>query len=635
MYKWSDFNINFELPMKEDWEEENNTLEKEEVTAKAIDSVTNETIGEGNVEKEIPINNIIACECPKCTKKRKNDINTLMVNLLQESWFCKHCGFAGNLIQGSKIVPTENLFEPWVFNPTLHNYVYENNLSKLVLDNFSNKRISPQTLEYFKINQSNVYFPQPENYSMSIVYPYFMDNKLVNIVYAGKYRTSELGGLDTCFNFDNIETDHTYIVATELEVFSFYETEIKNVISLFGGNSFESFPLDKIQSGLLGFLSNIESRLNSVKKITLALPNSDRGNAIKDELLRRLGKERCWVVQPPENNYYWNDILVEYGKNKFLSLLETAKPIPVRGLFDIDDVEDKLDELYHKGLRKGFSTGFDTVDQFYTVVPGQWSIVTGIPGHGKSNFLDAVMVNLAKESDWSFGIFSPENQPIQRHFSSIMEKYFEAPFDIGKPGRISEEQLQEGKQWLKKHFSVILPHEDDNWSIDGVLELAKVLVYRKGMRGLVIDPWNELDHSRPNNQTETEYVSAVLTKIRQFARNFDVHVWLVAHPAKLYKDKDGKYPVPTPYDISGSAHYRNKADNAITVWRNVGHEDQSVADIHIQKIRFKEVGKVGLCSLRFDSLRGSFVDDIDQNKRRASLESGEVVPTDKLRVNLF
>jgi twinkle protein len=468
------------------------------------------------------------------------------------------------------------------------------------------------------------------------VYPYYQENRLSNLVYFyGNNHASEIGGIETCFNFDKIDSEHTIIVMDELEVFTFHECEKINVISLFGGYSTNNQPIEKVKNKLLDFLTNIEDRLTQVKKITLALPNTEKGNLIKEELIRRLGKEKCWIVQPPEADYTWNDVLVDYGKQKFSWLLETAKPIPVRGLFDIDDVEDKLDELYHNGLRKGYSTGFLTVDQFYTVVPGQWTVMTGIPGHGKSNFLDAVMVNLAKNDDWRFGIFSPENQPIQRHFASIMEKYFEAPFDLGKPGRITEDQKEEGKKWLKKHFSIILPDEDANWSIDGVLELAKVLVYRRGMKGLVIDPWNELDHSRPGNQTETEYVSATLTKLRQFARNYDVHVWLVAHPAKLYKDKDGKYPVPTPYDISGSAHYRNKADNAVTVWRNVGHDDQSVADIHVQKIRFKEVGKVGLCSLRFDNGTGSFVDDIDQSKRRNALEEGVVIPTDKLRRSFF
>lgn len=573
------------------------------------------------------------CECPICHNKRKNKaVNTLTVDENKGSWFCKHCGYSGNVFQGVQPVPIENHFSPWTLNPFIQNYVYENNLSPIVINNFAKKKISHTTLEHFKVSQGKKYFPSTEDNILCLIYPYFQDGKLVNLVYShsGK-NTSEIGGVQTCFNYDQIDNNHIYIVLDEFETFTFFECDKKNVISLFSGNNTDNLSNEKLKNKLLEFLTNIEDKLKNINKITLALPNTPKGTLIKDELIRRLGKEKCWIVQPPEENYSWNDVYVDYGKQRFNFLLETAKPIPVRGIFDIDDVEDKLDHLYYNGLRKGYSTGFESVDEYYTVVPGQWTILTGIPGHGKSNFLDAIMVNLAKNDDWRFAIFSPENQPIQRHFAGIMEKFFEAPFDLGKPGRITEEQKEEGKKWLKKHFSIILPDEDANWSLEGVLELAKVLVYRKGIKGLVIDPWNEMDHSRPGNQTETEYVSATLTKIRQFARNNDVHVWVVAHPAKLYKDKDGKYPVPTPYDISGSAHYRNKADNAITVWRNVGYEDQNVADIHVQKIRFKEVGKVGLCSLRHDNVSGSFIDDIDQSKRRASLESGEVVSTERLR----
>lgn len=53
---------------------------------------------------------------------------------------------------------------------------------------------------------------------------------------------------------------------------------------------------------------------------------------------------------------------------------------------------------------------------------------------------------------------------------------------------------------------------------------------RFGIRGLVIDPYNELDHQRPTYMTETEYVSQMLTKIKRFAQYHEVHVWLVAHP---------------------------------------------------------------------------------------------------------
>ena len=143
-------------------------------------------------------------------------------------------------------------------------------------------------------------------------------------------------------------------------------------------------------------------------------------------------------------------------------------------------------------------------------------------------------------------------------------------------------------------------------TVDGILKLAKVLVFRKGIKGLVIDPWNELDHSRPANLSETEYISQSLSKVRRFARNYGIHIWLIAHPTKLQKLQDGKYPLPTPYDVSGSAHWWNKADNCISVWRDLSDRQSREVQIHIQKIRFKEVGKIGNTILTYDLPTGRY-----------------------------
>jgi twinkle protein len=137
--------------------------------------------------------------------------------------------------------------------------------------------------------------------------------------------------------------------------------------------------------------------------------------------------------------------------------------------------------------------------------------------------------------------------------------------------------------------------------------LAKVLILRKGIKGLVIDPWNELDHSRPSNLSETEYISQCLSKIRRFARLHNIHIWLIAHPTKLRKEDNGNYPVPTPYDISGSAHWRNKADNCISIWRDLNDRDTPV-QIHVQKVRFKEIGQVGMVELNYDYKSGRYSD---------------------------
>jgi twinkle protein len=169
---------------------------------------------------------------------------------------------------------------------------------------------------------------------------------------------------------------------------------------------------------------------------------------------------------------------------------------------------------------------------------------------------------------------------------------------------MSIEQAAEAHAWLNEHFAFLLPPEP---TLDCVLDLARILVYQKGIRGLILDPWNEIDHSRPASLTETEYISQSLTRIRAFARQNGVHVWVVAHPTKLIKEATGHYPVPTLYDIAGSANWYNKADNGISIWRDKENPGAPV-DIHIKKIRFREVGQLGVAQLHYDPPTGRFLD---------------------------
>ena len=106
--------------------------------------------------------------------------------------------------------------------------------------------------------------------------------------------------------------------------------------------------------------------------------------------------------------------------------------------------------------------------------------------------------------------------------------------------------------------------------------------------------------------TETEYVSQLLGKVKRFAQNYGVHVWFVAHPAKPHRES-GSLPVPTLYDISGSANWANKADIGIVVHRDP-EKDPTRTDIYIRKVRFKSVGKIGAVSLRWDRATGRYSD---------------------------
>lgn len=258
-------------------------------------------------------------------------------------------------------------------------------------------------------------------------------------------------------------------------------------------------------------------------------------------------------------------------------------------------------ELYRGGgLPRGASTGWPQVDECYTVGMGQWTVVTGTPGTGKSEWLDALLVNLGEREDWLFAMYSPENFPTEGHLVKLIEKRIRKPFNVGPTERMTEQEYAAGANWVLERFLWL---DTDLKTPDELIGAA--LGYGGGRKlGVVLDPWNTLEHQR-GGMSETDYVSFILTEVTKMARLADAHVWLVVHPAKIPRNKDGTRPVPTPYDISGSAHWYNKADNIITVHRDQVTGSQDV-EIHVQKVRFKHLGHPGLVTLKYDKVTGRY-----------------------------
>lgn len=271
-----------------------------------------------------------------------------------------------------------------------------------------------------------------------------------------------------------------------------------------------------------------------------------------------------------------------------------------------DQIRERVFDLHRKGgLPRGDLTGWPSVDALYTVGMSQWTLVTGTPNSGKSEWLDALMVNLARQGGWKFFIYSPENHPLELHHAKVLEKYIGKPFDPGPTPRMDEEEVDAGEAWMKGKFHFCKPDRPDIESIlvEGIDKVASVAQSWK--TGVVIDPWNFLEHHRPTSMSETEYVSDVLSRVIARVREYHVHLWLVAHPAKQTPRKDGTYAVPTPRDISGSAHFWNKADNCVTVWRDQASGSQEV-EVHVQKVRFKHIGRIGSAKLRYDRPTGRY-----------------------------
>jgi twinkle protein len=169
---------------------------------------------------------------------------------------------------------------------------------------------------------------------------------------------------------------------------------------------------------------------------------------------------------------------------------------------------------------------------------------------------------------------------------------------------MSEAELLSAMDWIHEHFHFIRFDDDEAPTFEAILDKARAAAVRHGIRGLVIDPYNEIEHRRPPNMTETEYVSQILGRVRRFTDNHGLHTWFVAHPRIMRREADGRSPVPTLYDISGSANWANKADIGVVVHRPDAIGDR--VDIYVRKMRFKSEGKLGAVALNWDRATGRY-----------------------------
>lgn len=532
--------------------------------------------------------------CPQCSAQRKKKTaRCLSVNTEKGVWSCAHCGWAGGLAKG------EQRFDPAWRKPQ---HRRPDPLPARPLDPivewFTGRGIGRAVLERNRVTAAQVYMPQIEDHAKAIAFPYLRGDELVNVKYRDREKNfrMETGAERILYGLNDIDSARCVIVEGEVDKLSVEVAGIVSCVSVPDGAPAENA---KDYASKFTFLEADKDRLETVKEWIIAVDNDGPGKRLEDELARRLGREKCKRVTWPADCKDANDVLRSFGADVLRECIDHAQSFPLAGVFAVQDLSERIRALYEHGWEKGVSTGWDEVDQLYTVRPGEFTVVTGMPNSGKSNWLDALLVNLARDHGWQFAVFSPENQPLEDHMARMCEKWAGAPFEEGPTPRMDRDSLRMAMEWAGNHFSWILPDDDTDWTVETVLDRAKALVFRKGIRGLVIDPWNELEHAPPHGLTETIYTGQVLKHVRQFARRQGVHVWIVAHPQKLYRDKDsGNYPVPTLYDISGSANWRNKADNGIVVWRDFGSAATPI-EIHVQKVRFRQIGKLGCAKLKY------------------------------------
>jgi twinkle protein len=458
---------------------------------------------------------------------------------------------------------------------------------------FESRGISQRTLDDLKVGQGPEWMPQTGKTENTIQFNYIMGDQLINIKYRDGRKNFKLykGAEKVFYNINSIVGyDHCIITEGEMDVLALHEAGIKNVVSVPNGATLNTNNLD--------YLDNCIDYFDDKEKVILAVDSDDAGQALQQELVRRLGAEVCFLADFEECKDA-NEYLIKYGKEKLAERITRARPVPLENVTTFRDIENEVTDFVTNGFKPGYQVGLPNFDDIFSTYTGQFITVTGIPSSGKSDFVDQMVVGYNANYGWKTAFASPENAPTYLHAHKLMRKTWG---DMPTRSDIGTDKWKQVAEHVNDNYFFI---DMERYTLESVLRKGAELVKRKGIKCLVIDPFNKIRDVDCKTEDVNRYTMEYLTKIEMFAKKYDVLVFIVAHPTKMYKDKDGKIEEPTMYNIKGGGEWYDASYHGILVHRN--YEEKTVK-AKILKVKFQNLGENGAeAHFKWQPRSGSFV----------------------------
>ena len=548
---------------------------------------------------------VIKTICNQCLPTRHNKRDrSLRVNIDTGHCHCYHCGAdfyvpddteerekaerqAARKRRAAAVVPQH--FQRPVFDAS------KTTLSDATERWLVETRCIPQSvIAELRITEQEEFMPQFGAKERCVCFNYFEGGQLVNTKFrSGKKHFKMVQGAELIpYNIDSLIGQTSCIIHEgELDAASSIAAGFKGVISVPAGANSNLSWLDRF----------METHFEDLEEIIIAVDTDSAGIRLRDELVNRLGAERCRVVAYGPDCKDANEHLVKYGLESLRIAIEQAVEVPLEGIFTAADLHGDLRALFDNGFGPGAETGWEEMDKICTYERRRNIIVTGTPGAGKSEWVDELVLRLCLRHQWKIGFFSPENIPIVYYLRKLIEKLTGHRFQNGCG--MTEGLLARSEEFLAENVSHI--SLKGNATPDRVLAKARELVVRRGCRIFVFDPLNRFDHEPAPGQTETQYISNLLNKFTEFATQYNCLLILVAHPRKMNRNPTtGATPRVEMYDINGSADFYNKADYGIVVERD---KEIGITRVYVDKVKFKHLGVGGVATFVYDPVNGRYL----------------------------
>ena len=493
--------------------------------------------------------------CPKCShlRKKKND-KCMSVFWDTGLGQCNHCGETVQLHTYKKKTEIVVYEKP-------NSIITE--ISVKASDYFKSRGIGLDTINHFQVGQSNEWMPQTQKKESCILFNYFYNKEIVNIKYRDAKKNFKLfkGAEKILYNLDSISNnDYVVFVEGEFDAMSFHESGIESVVSVPNGFNLKG-------NISLDYIDNYSHLFQDLKRIIIAVDNDEAGRKGQEELIRRFGADVCELVDFGECKDA-NEYLIKNGKESLKQLIENAKPVKMEGIFYLNDVKASMLDSYRNGQKRGSTTYIPEIDKAWTWREGETTIWTGYQNEGKSLMLNQLCAIRAYWEDAKVAVFSPENMPLNDFYNDIIEMYIGKSCDpYYSNNYMTEEEYEEGMAFANENFFLIYPDKD--FTIDSIFERTKYLVKTKGIRTLIIDPYNTIEHKMRPGEREDLYISRFMAQLKRNNIEQGISTHLIAHQLTPRKnEKDGnRYFKPDLNSIKGGGTFADKADNVNFVWR--------------------------------------------------------------------
>jgi len=601
--------------------------------------------------------------CPKCsTDRKKKAIQCLTVNNEPSNrWFnCNHCGYKGNLDIMDRYNKVREMaripdIPPQTYPTSIHNFLTSKGLKTATAINLG---------WYSHIHKDKIYLGIPA----------YKRGTLVNVKFRPMFDSPDsrfhqipksAGAEPTLIGLDDWDTEilmdefsYGIISEGETDLATWRQAGFNNSASVPDG---APSPKSTNLSDKFLWLEDvyIKEMLNKFDVVYLVGDNDEAGKKLNEELGLRIGKQKCKIIHYPDGYKDVNEVyngnrekgLPALGEEGLANLLRNAKPIPVIGIVRAADIIDRIEGL-SENQDNGISCGHPTIEKYLRLRRGISIYWTGIPKMGKSTVWRWYMVEASRmnpEIKWA--LFTPEMTPAEREFRALAQVYMNKIWDDGMPNSMTKEEKKHAIDWVNTHFFIIEVdyanyekgfgiNEDTYNTLDSILKYVEYLCRTEGIFGYTIDAWNKIEHQVPKHMPMTNFISRELDKIHRFNKYWNVCSTIIAHPRKMPTLPNGNYQRPTLYDIDGSAAWFNKCDIGVVTHRDEwvkhgsGKETEWIKDefaptqIHIDAMKFKELGRKGQFDLNMDLVTETF-NVIGEVDRPSSIKMPEFEITNK------